>query len=274
METKANYVVTGLFTLAVVVAAFGFVFWFQRTGDSGDQTAYRVVFTGSVAGLRTGADVTFNGIRVGEVSNLGLDAHDPRKVTALLKLDRAVPVRADTKAGLAFQGLTGLAEVALTGGSADAGPLVAQASEPPTLYADASATADVTQQARDVLSRIDSMVAENEDALHASLVNIQTVTNTLAQNSQRLDQVMAGLQNLTGGPDGNGQIGQAADSIRRLADDLDKETTQISAGLNQFSNSGLKQFEAFAVDGRRTLAELQKTIQNINQHPNSLIFGR
>ena len=34
------------------------------------------------------------------------------------------------------------------------------------------------------------------------------------------------------------------------------------------------EYSAFAVDGRRTLAELQKTIKNINQHPNSLIFGR
>ncbi len=125
-----------------------------------------------------------------------------------------------------------------------------------------------------MLSKIDSMVADNETALRASLQNIQKVTNTLAQNSQRLDQVMAGLQNLTGGTDGNGQIGKAANSIRKLADDLDKQSTQISAGLNQFSNQGLKQFEAFAVDGRRTLAELQKTIKNINQHPNSLIFGR
>ncbi len=123
METKANYVVTGLFTLAVIVGAFGFIFWFQRTGGSGGEAAYRVVFDGSVAGLRTGAAVTFNGIRVGEVADLALDARDPRKVVALFKLERAVPVRADTKAGLAFQGLTGLAEVSLTGGSADAGPL-------------------------------------------------------------------------------------------------------------------------------------------------------
>jgi phospholipid/cholesterol/gamma-HCH transport system substrate-binding protein len=272
METKANYVVTGLFTLAVIVGAFGFVFWFQRTGDSGAETSYRVVFEGSVAGLRTGADVTFNGIRVGEVESLGLDAQDPRKVVAVLKLQRTVPVRADTKAGLAFQGLTGLAEVSLTGGSATAAPLIAQAGEPPTLHAEA--VADVTQQARDVLARIDGMVADNEAALHASLANIQTVTNTLAQNSQRLDQVMAGLENLTGGPNGDGQIGKAADSIRQLAQDLDKQSAQISAGLTQFSTTGLKQFEAFAVDGRRTLAELQKTIHNINEHPNSLIFGR
>jgi phospholipid/cholesterol/gamma-HCH transport system substrate-binding protein len=267
MEIKANYVVTGLFTLAVIVGAFGFIFWFQRTGVSGAEAAYRVVFDGSVAGLRTGADVTFDGIRVGEVAGLTLDTRDPRKVVALIKLDRTVPVRADTKAGLAFQGLTGLAEVSLTGGSPNAAPLIGQNGQGPTLYADANETADVTQQARDVLSRIDGMVADNETALHASLTNIQTVTATLAENSKRLDAVMVGLQNLTGGPDGNGQIGKAADSIRRLADDLDKQSTQ-------FSNTGLKQFEAFAVDGRRTLAELQKTIKNINQHPSSLIFGR
>ena len=83
---------------------------------------------------------------------MALDAHDPRKVVATISVDRAVPVRADTKVALAFQGLTGLAEVALTGGAADAALLVADDGTPPTLYADASAGADVTQAARDVLS--------------------------------------------------------------------------------------------------------------------------
>ena len=34
METKANYIATGVFTLAVIVGAFGFIFWFQNTGRS------------------------------------------------------------------------------------------------------------------------------------------------------------------------------------------------------------------------------------------------
>ena len=106
METKANYIVTGAFTLAVIVGAFGFIYWFQNTGSSGPRSAYRVVFDGSVSGLRTGASVTFNGIRVGEVSELALDANNPRKVDALIMLDRAVPVRADTKVrSLISQGL-------------------------------------------------------------------------------------------------------------------------------------------------------------------------
>lgn len=99
------------------------------------------------------------------------------------------------------------------------------------------------------------------------------MTSTLADNSQRLDKVMAGLQNLIGGNDGNGQIGQAAESIRKLTDDLDKNTNQIAIGLNQFSNGGLKEFEALAVDGRHTLAELNKAIKNINEHPSQLLFG-
>ncbi len=117
----------------------------------------------------------------------------------------------------------------------------------------------MTQQARDVLARIDGMVADNESALHAVAAQYRDRDlDAWPTIRQRLDKVMAGLQNLTGGTDGNGQIGQAADSIRRLADDLDKNTNDISAGLTQFSNSGLKEFEAFAVDGRRTLAELQQ----------------
>jgi phospholipid/cholesterol/gamma-HCH transport system substrate-binding protein len=275
METRANYIITGSFTLAVIVAAFGFIFWFEHHTSGSARTDYRIVFDGSVAGLQIGAAVNFNGIRVGEVAGLALDSHDPRKVLTTVSVDRDVPVRADTKVGLAFQGLTGLAAVELTGGAADAAVLVADNGEPPTLHADPALSADVTKQARDVLTRIDGLVGDNELALRSSLRNIETVTSTLADNSQRLDKVMTGLQSLIGGTDGNGngQIGQAADSIRKLADDLDKNTNAISTGLTQFSNSGLKEFEAFAIDGRKTLAELNKAIKNIDQHPTRLIFG-
>jgi phospholipid/cholesterol/gamma-HCH transport system substrate-binding protein len=274
METRANYVVTGAFTLAVIAGVFSFIFWFHNSGSGGERASYRVVFTGSVSGLRSGGSVLFNGIRVGEVSGLALDANDPRKVVATISVDRAVPVRADTRVALAFQGLTGLAEVALTGGAADAALLVADGGAPPTLYADPSAGADVTQAARDVLSRISGLVVDNETALRSSLRNIETVTSTLAQNSERLDKVMAGLENLTGSGDKSGEIAQAAEAVRKLAENLDKRTDEISVGLSRFSNSGLKEFEAFAVDGRRTLAELNKAIKNIDQHPSRLIFGQ
>jgi phospholipid/cholesterol/gamma-HCH transport system substrate-binding protein len=274
METRANYIVTGAFTLAVIIGVFVFIFWFHNTAGGGERSSYRVVFAGSVSSLRTGCAVLFNGIRVGEVSGLSLDAHDPRKVVTTISVERAVPVRADTKVALTYQGLTGRAELALTGGAPDGALVVADSGGPPTLYAEAAAGADVTQAARDVLSRIDGLVVENETALRSSLHNIETVTSALAQNSQRFDKVMVGVENLTGSDNSRGEIAQAADAVRKLAENLDKRTDEISAGLTRFSNSGLKEFEAFTIDGRRTLAELNKAIKNIGQHPTRLIFGR
>jgi phospholipid/cholesterol/gamma-HCH transport system substrate-binding protein len=262
METKASYIVTGAFTLAVIAGVFGFLYWVQNgAGGGGERAVYRVVFAGSVSGLRPGAAVLFDGMRVGEVTKLALDPRDPRRVEALIALDGATPVRADTKVTLAFQGLTGLADVSLAGGL-------------PTIYADANAGADLTQAARAMLGRIDSMVSENEEAMRASMRNVETVTASLAKNSQRLDAVMAGLETLTGSGDKKGDLGEAAASIRKLADNLDKRTDEISTGLVHFSNSGLKEYEAFAVEGRRTLVELHKAIKNINDHPSQLIFGR
>jgi phospholipid/cholesterol/gamma-HCH transport system substrate-binding protein len=99
METRANYVVIGLFTLAVVFSVFGFIYWFQSIGGHAERAYYRAVFDGSVSGLRTGAAVLFNGIRVGEVSRLRLNPEKPQQVVALLAVDREVAVRQDTEVG-------------------------------------------------------------------------------------------------------------------------------------------------------------------------------
>ena len=90
METRANYVIIGLFTLAVVFGVVGFVYWFQNIGGTGERAFYRVLFEGSVSGLRTGATVQFNGIRVGEVTDLKLDPQRPQQVIAVISIDKTV----------------------------------------------------------------------------------------------------------------------------------------------------------------------------------------
>ena len=105
METKANYSLIGLFTLAVIAGVFGFIYWFQNTGGTGERAYYQIVFDGSVSGLRTGASVLFNGIRVGEVTGLKLNPDKPQQVIAAVSVDKAVAIRSDTQIGLEFQGL-------------------------------------------------------------------------------------------------------------------------------------------------------------------------
>src|SRR5258708_30215502 len=113
METRANYVLMGLFTLAVILGGFGFVYWFNTIGGAGDRAVYRIVFEGSVSGLRTGASVLFNGIRVGELTELRLDPAAPRSVVATVTIEKTVAVRADTPVNLQYQGRTRTASIAL-----------------------------------------------------------------------------------------------------------------------------------------------------------------
>lgn len=116
METRAPYVLIGSFVLAAIVAVFGFVYWLNNTGGIGPRTNYHVQFQGPVPGLLVGAGVLFNGIRVGEVTQLGLAPDNPRFVNATISVAATTPVRTDTKVGLDFQGLTGVPVVTLEGG--------------------------------------------------------------------------------------------------------------------------------------------------------------
>ena len=235
METKANYTVIGLFTLAVVVGVFGFVYWFQNIGGTGERAFFRVQFEGSVSGLRTGASVLFNGIRVGEVADLKLDPQHPKQVIANISIDKSVAVRADTEIGLEFQGLTGISALSLKGGNAASPPLTGAKTakdNPPLLAAPPGATQDVTQAARDTMRRLDDFIIDNQKSFHSALENLDKFTTALARNSERIDKITAGLESLTGGADGKGgEINEAARSIRTLAENLDKRTAEITEGI-------------------------------------------
>jgi phospholipid/cholesterol/gamma-HCH transport system substrate-binding protein len=66
---------------------------------------------------------------------------------------------------------------------------------------------------------------------------------------------------------------ETARSMKNLTENLDKRTAEISVGLTRFSNNGLREYEALAVDARRTLAELGRAIRNFDQNPQRVLFG-
>jgi phospholipid/cholesterol/gamma-HCH transport system substrate-binding protein len=196
METRARYVIIGLFTLGVAVAGFLFVYWLQTAGGLRRQATYQIRFESPVSGLLKGSAVNFNGIRVGEISDLRLNADDPKQVTVTAAIDPATPVRADTQVEIEFQGLTGATVVSLRGGSATAPPLSGQ---PPLLVAGEAATQSLTQAAREALRRFDAILAENAEPLKSTLGNLNTFSAALARNSDKLDGIVAGLERFTGG---------------------------------------------------------------------------
>ena len=194
METRAPFAVVGAFVLAAIVAVFGFIYWLHNSGGLGPRATYHVQFEGSVPGLLVGAGVLFNGIRVGEVTDLALAADNPRRVNATISVAATTPVRSDTKVGLEFQGLTGVPVIALEGGK-----LLVNSGEVPTLIAEPGAGQGITQAARDALRQVQFVLGENAAAAENTISNLQVFSEGLARNTGKLDSIVAGLEKMTGG---------------------------------------------------------------------------
>src|SRR6478735_5763621 len=266
METRANYVLIGAFTLAVIAAAFGFVLWFQSLHTTKARSPLRVIFEGPATGLRNGGSVNFNGIRVGEVVRVKLD--NPRRVVALAMVENNAPIRKDTLVGLEFQGLTGVAAISLKGGEETAPAVPLDEDGVPVLTADPNALQDVTEAIRGTLQNVNRIVADNQESIKHSLRNLETFTGALARNSEKIDNVMLkvdgvmgkadnlmlGLDTLAGGKDG-GELFLTVKSIRELAEDFDKRSGALMS------------------DGRHTLADISRAVNNLDRNPTRLLFG-
>jgi phospholipid/cholesterol/gamma-HCH transport system substrate-binding protein len=346
METRANYALIGMFTLAVIASAFGFVMWFSGGDKPGGRHTYKVVFIGSVSGLIRGAPVLFNGVRVGDVTVIDLEPHDPSHVFALIDVDGRVPIRADTKARLEATGLTGVASVALTGGATDAPPLPAgPKGGPAVIVADRSDFQDLLETARriagqasDFLEKSNRLLDSNSASIGASIKNVEAFSDALAANSDglkdfmgaiadvgrtikpltakleilatdadnvvkaidpkdvktivaefaamstklnaaadKVDGVLTNLNGFLATGDSKGvfaEIAATARSVRKLADDFDVRLKEIAANLTRFTGSGLRQYEALAVDGRKTLEQINQAIRSIENNPQQFIFGK
>ena len=201
MEIRARYILMGLFLVAVIGGVFGFVYWLDNTGGFGSRAMYRVRFENSVSGLLTGSAVLFNGIRVGEVTALRIRPDKPKEVDVDIAVEADTPVRSDTVVDLDYQGLTGVAAIALTGG-ADGAPLVPTGKEPPMLNANRGAGQTLTQSARDTLTKVDNILDENAQPLKELIANLDTFAAALSKNSGKVDGIIAGLERMTGGPKG------------------------------------------------------------------------
>lgn len=266
METRANYVLIGSFTLAVIAAAFGFVLWFQSLHTTKARSPIRIVFEGPASGLRNGGSVNFNGIRIGEVVSVKLD--NPRRVVALAMVENNAPIRKDTLVGLEFQGLTGVAAISLKGGEEAAPPVPLDEDGVPMLTADPAALQDVTESIRATLQNVNRIVADNQQSVKNSLRNLETFTGALARNSEKIDNVMLkvdgvmgkadnlmlGLNTIAGGNSG-GELSAMVKSIKELADDFDKRSGALMS------------------DGRRTLGDISRAVNNLDRNPTRLLFG-
>ncbi|OBZ92359.1 organic solvent ABC transporter substrate-binding protein [Pararhizobium polonicum] len=207
METKANYTIVGFFTVMVIFAAFGFVYWMSQYGRSGEMVELVISIPGSANGLSVGSPVRFNGIPVGSVRNLAINSNDPRYSVAVTEVSADAPVLKSTTATLEIQGLTGAAYIELSGGNKGEENILQKALETGNsaqMTADQSsvtsllATADkILDRANGAIGDIQGFVKDVRGPLTATISNAERFTKSLADNSQGIDQFLKSVSALS-----------------------------------------------------------------------------
>ncbi|MFC3231239.1 MlaD family protein [Marinibaculum pumilum] len=262
METRANHLLIGSFVIILVVAAFFFIIWLAQLRIDQKQVYYEIQFTESVAGLTVGGDVRFNGIQVGTVQAIKLNAQNPDLVTVIIGVDPSTPVRKDSVASLELQGITGVSFVQLSGGTPEAqrvpgaGSITASL---PTITARKSFIAEVfsgaphlVRNASDLLGNASKMLDDQtRDDFRKIVANIRTVTDAMARNSGQIDTFAANLGAIS--EDTKATLAEARTTFARL----DSIAANADVAMKQDIRPMLR-------DARKTMAELDQLAGQLN----------
>ena len=299
METKANYILIGAFTLAVAVAMLLFGLWAAKYYSDRNWQAYHVVFDEPVTGLTEGGTVQYNGIAVGTVDSLSLAPQDPRRVVARIRVNAEVPVKVDTRAKMSLAGLTSAPFIQLTGGSPEAPRLLPQDKDDiPVILTEASALQNIADTANRLVARLDQVLSEdNVERISATLEHIEGMTGAVA--GQRED--LASL--ITNTRVASEKLVEAVETSNRAMEGIDRELVQKLPGrverlestlaridsaagsadallgenrnaINSFANDGLAQLGPTLGELRSLVRDLRRISDRFDSNPARYLLGR
>ncbi len=299
METRANHVLIGAFTLAVCLFAVLFALWAARYSSEKAYGEYEVVFQEAVTGLSVGSPVLYSGISVGAVRALSLDPEDPRRVIARVRLAADTPVRTDTRAKLTVTGLAGTVVIQLTGGSPGA-PLLegGRGREVPRIASEPSALQNIAATANEIVDRVNRLLSdENVERVTRTLDQLDQVTGTLAaergelaallrnarEASDRLNRTLASADQAIQGVDRNlvqqlpelvGKLERTLAALESASKNADGILTDNREAIADFAQDGLGQVGPTLRQLRGLIRELDDLADKIEQNPAGALLGK
>lgn len=299
METRANYVLIGGFTILASVFLLLFALWATKFSSDRSWRRYEVIFTEPVTGLTEGGSVQYNGIAVGTVDKLSLDRDDARKVVALLKLKADAPIKVDTRAKLSQQGITGVPFIQLTGGSPTAPRLEPSESvEIPIIRTEPSALQNIADTANRLVARMDQLLSE-QNIRHVSdtLAHIEAATGTLADQREDIAALIVNAREATASlkttlATANGSMAKidrdVVDRLPALMDQLEATVGKLDSvagnanamiaenrpALQSFANEGLSQMGPTLAELRALIRDLRRVTDRLDGGPARYILGR
>ena len=299
MERQANYALVGALSLVLLLGALVFIVWLAQFEFNQQYDSYRINFRGPVSGLSKGGEVQFNGIRVGEITAISLDERDPNKVVTDIQVEHGTPVRLDSQAQTAAQGITGVKFVQISAGtpsrpllrevSRDDPPVIASA--PGRLEGFVQDAASLMRDGAAALARINRVLSdENIAVLSQSLGDVGAVTGEMRNRRTmfaRVDSTFANLDRAasefaltassaraTLGGQGRGTLGEistAATELRGAVAEMRQLITRADGSVVQISSTTLPELNATLGSIQAAAFELENLTSDIRRDPRATI---
>lgn len=300
MEKNANYALVGLSSLILFAGLIIFIVWLARFQVNRDFDLYDIVFQGPIRGLSQGGEVHFNGIKVGEVTEIKLDPANPSRVRALARVAADVPIKTDSFATLEPQGITGVNYVQISAGSPSA-PLLKDsvpANRIPVLRSQRSTISDLLEGGGTVLTRtiealdrVNRVLSDdNIKTFSAALDDAQAVTAELRERRAIIEDAQKALQSIetaaaeiqqlaasgrtlveTDGRRTMANFATAAEEAGAAARDARSMIAKLEGPTSDFASNGLPAMTAALIELQETASSLQRLVTDIQSSPQSLI---
>ncbi|HUD97739.1 MAG TPA: MlaD family protein [Woeseiaceae bacterium] len=305
MVSKSSYTLVGAFVLVLGAAFIWGILWISAGGAPRDYNHYVVYMTESVSGLNPDSLLKFRGVDVGKVERIDIDGDNPHRIRLLLQVRDGTPITTDTVATLEYQGLTGLANINLSGGDANSKSLQKGPGQDypviptsPSLFARLDANmSDLLASLIHLSTNVNELLGqENRKNIGRSIENVAVLTETLAEQSAGLETIVTRLgetldnanaatasfpQLMDDFSQGAGAVTRMAEEIRTLAESVAAANTGIqqaieagSEGLTDITGSTLPELDALVSELRQASENFRRMSESLADDPSVLFYGR
>ena len=305
MENKAHAMVAGAFVLVVSALLALLAVWLLR--DTSQRDMYEMSTSETVSGLQPQAVVRFRGVPVGKVELIGFDNKVKGNVLIRISIDRGAPVTKSVFATVASQGVTGLGFIQLDDTGASTERLVPNDDDPPRIPLKPGGLDKLLKQSEVIFDQVEQasiklnqMLAEDNqkrlvvalESMGQAASNVSSLSTTLTSilNAQlgpdkvniprlvkNLDTAVVSLQDTsTKAGVAIAEVGITAKRLNEKGGPLDKLSeggTALASGVETFSAATLPKLGTVADETARTMRQLRRTVNAVDDNPQSLIFG-
>ena len=305
MENKAHALAAGAFVLIVTALLALLAVWLTR--DNTQRDLYEMSTSETISGLQPQAPVRFRGVPVGKVELIGFDEKVKGNVLVRVSIDRSAPVTKSAYATVASQGVTGLGFIQLDDEGESAERLVPNDDDPPRIPIRPGGIDKLIKQSEVIFNQVEQASTKLNLLLgEDTQKRVATALDSVGQAATGVNQLatsMTTILNAQLGPDrvnipafvknadatvtslrrtseqANASVAEIGNAARRLnekggaIDKLAEGGASLSAGVQTFSAATLPKVGEVADETARTMRQLRRTVNAVDDNPQSLIFG-